>query len=265
MNLVSIDHGRCRRDGTCSAVCPAGLFENDPDGFPQFRADGDQRCIRCGHCVAVCGFEALQHADLPLHEAPLLDSSLQLDQAALDQLLQARRSVREFRTEPVTEALIREAIEAARWAPSAVNRQPVEWLVIQNTAEVRKLAGLVAEYLRGIVEPRYAHYLTMWDQGKDPFLRSAPHLLVIHAPDDWGWSTVDSTIALTQFELAAVARGIGTCWAGFLMRAAVGHPPLREALGIPEGHSVTGALMFGLPRYRYHRIPPRQAARVEWR
>ncbi len=265
MTLVSIDHGRCRRDGLCSAVCPAGLFENDPDGFPQFLADGDQRCIRCGHCVAVCGFEALQHVDLPLHQAPIVDRRLQLDQAALDQLLQARRSIREFKSEPVPEALVKEAIEAARFAPSAVNRQPVEWLVIQDPTEVRQLAGLVVEFLRGVVEPRYAAYIAMWDQGQDPILRSAPHLVVVHAPDDWSWSTVDSTIALTQFELAAVARGIGTCWAGFLMRAAVGHPPLREALGIPTGHSVTGALMYGLPRYRYHRIPPRQAARVTWR
>lgn len=265
MNLVAIDHSRCRRDGACSAVCPAGLFASDPEGFPLFSADGDQRCIRCGHCVAVCGFEALQHAELPLQEAPLLNRSLQLDQAAFDQLLRARRSIREFKSEPVPEALVREAIETARFAPSAVNRQPVEWLVIQDPAEVRKLAGLVVEFLRGIVEPRYAHYITMWDQGKDPILRSAPHLVVVHAPDDWSWSTVDSTIALTQFELAAVARGIGTCWAGFLMRAAEGHPPLREALGIPQGHSVTGALMYGLPRYRYHRIPPRQAARITWK
>ena len=267
MSLVTIDHGLCRRDGACSAVCPIGLFENDAEGFPQFCADGDQRCIRCGHCVAVCGFEALQHADLPLHEAPLLDHSLQLEPAALDQLLQARRSIREFKSEPVPEALVREAIEAARWAPSAVNRQPVEWLVIQNTDEVKKLAGLVVDFLRTLdtLAPRYAAFIEMWDQGKDPILRNAPHLVVVHAPDDWDWSTVDSTIALTQFELAAVARGIGTCWAGFLMRAAVGHPPLRKALGIPEGHSVTGALMFGLPRYRYHRIPPRQAARIEWR
>jgi nitroreductase len=111
----------------------------------------------------------------------------------------------------------------------------------------------------------YTTFIEQWEKGLDPILRNAPHLVIIHAPDDWIWSSADSVIALTQFELAAVARGIGTCWAGFLMRAANGHPPVREALGIPADHSVFGALMFGFPRYRYHRIPARQGARIERR
>jgi nitroreductase/NAD-dependent dihydropyrimidine dehydrogenase PreA subunit len=267
MSLVTIDHTTCRRDGMCSAVCPMGLFDADGDGFPFFREGADQRCIACGHCVAVCPQGAVLHEALSLEESPLIDQALTVSVPALTQLLKSRRSVREFREELVPEALVREAIEAARWAPTAVNRQPLHWLVIQTPSEVKRLAGLVIDYLRSInkLEPRYAPFIELWEQGKDPILRNAPHLVVIHAPDDWIWSSVDSAIALTQFELAAVANGIGTCWAGFLMRAANGYSPLREALGIPEGHSVFGALMYGFPRYRYHRIPPRQAARIEWR
>lgn len=267
MSLVTIDHTICRRDGICSAVCPMGLFELDAEGFPAFRADGDQRCINCGHCVSVCPHSAVHHKALALDDSPIINQNLAVSLPALHQLMKSRRSVREFRNEPVPEALVKEVLETARWAPSAVNRQPVDWLIIQNPAEVRQLAGLVVEFLRTLdtLAPRYAAFIEMWEQGKDPILRNAPHLVVVHAPDDWDWSTVDSTIALTQFELAAVAQGIGTCWAGFLIRAANKHQPLREALGIPSGHSVTGALMYGLPRYRYHRIPPRQAARVTWK
>jgi nitroreductase len=244
-----------------------GLFDVDSDGFPVFGVGAEQRCIACGHCVAVCPHSAVLHQTLPLEDSPLIDHDLTVPVPALNQLLKSRRSVREFREEPVPEALVREAIEAARWAPSAVNRQPVHWLVIRTPAEVRRMAGLVVDYLRqsSKLEPRYAQFIEMWEQGKDPILRNAPHLIVIHAPEEWIWSPVDGAIALTQFELAAVAQGIGTCWAGFLMRAANGYPPLREALGIPGDHSIVGALMFGFPRYRYHRIPPRQAAQVEWR
>jgi len=267
MSLVTIDHATCRRDGMCSAVCPMGLFEVDGEGFPTFRADADKHCIACGHCVAVCTKGAVHHEALPLEESLLIDQDLAVSVPALNQLMKRRRSVREFRAEPVPEALVREAIETARWAPSAVNRQPVDWLVIQTASEVRRLAGLVVDYLRNAskLEPRYAPFIEQWEQGKDPILRNAPHLVVIHAADDWIWSSVDGAIALTQFELAAVANGIGTCWAGFLMRAANGYPPLPEALGIPADHSVFGALMYGFPRYSYHRIPPRQEARVTWR
>jgi len=267
MSLITIDHTTCRRDGMCSSVCPMGLFDQDGDGFPVFRADADERCIACGHCVAVCPLRAVHHETLPLEESDLIDHYLAVSVPALNQLLKSRRSVREFRDEPVPEELVGKAIETARWAPSAVNRQPVHWLVIQTPAEVRRLAGLVIDYLRQIktLEPRYAPYIELWEQGKDPVLRNAPHLVVIHAPDEWIWSSVDSTIALTQFELAAVAQGIGTCWAGFLMRAANGHPPLREALGIPADNSVFGALMYGFPRYHYRAVPPRLEARIEWR
>lgn len=267
MSLVTIDHSTCRRDGMCGAVCPMGLFDVADDGFPVFSDGADQRCIACGHCVAVCPHGAVSHEAVPLEDSPLIDHTLTVPVPALTQLLKSRRSVREFREEPVPEALVREAIDAARWAPSAVNRQPVHWLVIRTPTEVRRLAGQVIDYLRrsSKLEPRYAPFIELWEQGRDPILRNAPHLIVIHALDEWIWSSVDGAIALTQFELAAAAQGIGTCWAGFLMRAANGHPPLREALGIPADHSVFGALMYGFPRYRYHRVPPRQKARIEWR
>jgi nitroreductase/NAD-dependent dihydropyrimidine dehydrogenase PreA subunit len=267
MSLVTIDHSTCRRDGICSEVCPPALFEVDGEGFPVFRAGGDQDCIACGHCVAVCPHGAVLHETLPMKDTLPIDHTLAVSVPALNQLVRSRRSVREFRDEPVPQALVSEIIDVARWAPSAVNRQPVHWLVIQTPAEVKRLAGLVVDYLRqgNKLEPRYTRYIDLWEQGKDPILRNAPHLAVIHAPDEWLWSSVDSTIALTQFELAAVAQGIGTCWAGFLMRAANGHPPLKEALGIPADHSVFGALMYGFPRYRYHRVPPRREAPIQWR
>ncbi|HEX9080072.1 MAG TPA: nitroreductase family protein [Desulfuromonadaceae bacterium] len=264
--MVTIDHGACRRDGACRAVCPMGLFDADDEGFPVFRNGAAKSCIACGHCVAVCPTDALHHGKLPRTDAPLVEPGLTASAAATARLLMSRRSIREFKKEPVPEELIREAIDAARWAPSAVNRQPLHWLVVRSADEVQRLAGLVADHLRAReLGARYAAILALWDQGLDPILRNAPHVVVVHAPDDWPWSTVDCTIALAQFELAAVASGIGTCWAGFLTWAAREHQPLREALGIPQGHSVHGALMLGLPRYQYHRSPPRQEARVEWR
>lgn len=267
MSLITIDHNVCQRDGMCVAVCPLRLFEIDSEGFPVARADADRKCIACGHCVAVCSHDAIRHGNLPLENMALASDGPSIPAPAMGAFLKSRRSIRVFRQEPVPDELIAEAIDTARWAPSAVNHQPVHWLVIRTPGEVRRLAGLVIDYLRQISaqEPRYAAFVKLWEQGIDPVLRNAPHLVVVHAPDDWNWSAVDCAIALTQFELAAVASGVGTCWAGFLMRAANGHPPLKGALGIPDGHSVYGALMYGYPRFFYKRIPPRREARVEWK
>ena len=265
--MLHIDRTRCQRDGLCAAVCPMDIIVTDNEGFPAFRDGGAELCIACGHCAAICPQSALVNEKLPGGAAPAIDPNLGVAPEALAQLLRSRRSIREFRSEPVPRERIEQALDAARWAPSAVNRQPVHWLVIQSPAEVRGLAGLVADFLRqgARVGTRYAAILEQWDQGNDLILRGAPHLVVAHAPQDWAWSAVDCTIALTQFELALVNSGIGTCWAGFLSWAAREYPPLKEALGLPAGHEAYGALMLGLPRYAYPQSPPRQPAQVEWR
>lgn len=141
----------------------------------------------------------------------------------------------------------------------------MHWLVVHNPTEVHRLAGLVAEFLRGSnIGASYANIVELWDQGYDPILRGAPHLVIAHAAADWSWSETDCHIAMTQFELLATADGLGTCWAGFLIRAAELYPPLKESLGLPEGHAVCAALMLGLPQYRYRQAPPRQELRIAW-
>jgi len=266
MSLVTINHNNCRRDGSCRAVCPLDLFTLDGEGFPAFREGADSSCLACGHCVAVCPQDAVQHGRISQADSPLIDRSLELQPGALVQLLKSRRSTREFRKEPVSDETIKTLIDATRWAPTAVNRQSIRWLVVRNAAEVNHLASMVIDWLRQSGgASRYASFIDPWEQGRDMILRGAPHLAVTFAPNDWNWSQVDCAIALTNFEIAAVAHDIGSCWAGLLMWAAREHTPLREALGIPTEHEVYGAMMFGFPKYQYRRIPYRHEARVEWR
>ena len=77
-------------------------------------------------------------------------------------------------------------------------------------------------------------------------------------------ASIDSSIALATFDLAANAAGLGCCWAGFFMVAANTYPALKEELGLPEGQQVYGALMLGYPKYRYQRIPTRLPAGIAW-
>lgn len=267
MGLVSIDRELCNRDGKCIAVCPLGLFDKSSEGFPEFRQEDREKCFACGHCVAVCDKDALHHASLTVEDAPLIGSIPTASAAETFNLIKSRRSVREFGKAPVSDALIEEAIDAARWAPSAANQQPCHWLVIRNAAEIKRLAGNVVDGLRNARDrgPLYSSIVEKWDKGEDLVLWNAPCLVVVHASDEWPWSPVDCAIALTQFELAAWAEGLGCCWSGLLMWMAREFPPVKEALNLPEGHGVHGALMVGWPRYAYHRSPPRAEARITWR
>jgi nitroreductase len=76
---------------------------------------------------------------------------------------------------------------------------------------------------------------------------------------------VDPFIALSFLDVAAPALGLGTCWAGYLMAAIPQSPPLKEALGLSEAVTSLAAMMVGYPKYRYHRLPPRNEPQIAWR
>ena len=47
-------------------------------------------------------------------------------------LILSRRSIRQFRTEPVSQDILRDIVNAGRLAPSAANRQPLEFIVVDE-------------------------------------------------------------------------------------------------------------------------------------
>ncbi len=56
-----------------------------------------------------------------------------------------RRSVRSFVPEPVSDDVVKEVLEAARWAPSAQNRQEWAFVVIRDKEVKKKIMDVVIE------------------------------------------------------------------------------------------------------------------------
>lgn len=259
MDFIEVDATRCKGDGLCVMVCPSGCLEADDRGGPV--AVDPAMCNACGHCVAVCPHDALTHSRVAAAE---VRENLPAwpDAAVVDAMLRGRRSIRAYKDKPVARAVLAELIDVARYAPTASNVQEVGWIVTDDPAKVRELAGLTAAFFTANgARPKYT---AMWDRGLDYFLRGAPALAVSYVPADAPFGAADCGIALTFMELAAVARGLGTCWAGLLTHAAKHSAPLREALGLPQGMVVEGGLMLGYPKVRYAGVPPRNPARLAW-
>ena len=265
MAMITIDRTRCKKDGVCAAECPFSLISlTGEDGFPEIRPAAARLCIQCGHCVAVCPHDALSLAGMNREDFQPIGYGSPPTLKKVGQLLTGRRSIRTYEQQSIPRPHIEQLLDLCRWAPSAKNKQPVHWLVVENPEEVQHLAGLVVDWLR--TTANYPGIVTAWDQDKDMVLHHAPHLLVAHAHTDSLKPEIDCTIALTYFDLAAASCDIGTCWAGILMSAAIaGHQPLLDALALPEGHRPYGAMIFGYPRFPYFKIPPRKEARVIWR
>lgn len=272
--LFTIDQEKCRHDGICAAECPGQLiFIDEKNQLPTAIDRAEKACLRCGHCVAVCPYDAFCLNTMAPEKCTPVDSQRLPDAEQAKLFLTARRSIRTYLKKPVDRATLAEIIDFARYAPTAVNTQPVNWLVFEDPQAVKRLAGLVIDWMRqvAVAEPQLAKTMNLpalisdWDGGKDRICRGAPHLIVAHAPIALASSQSSCTIALTYLELAAFAKGLGACWAGFFHRAANAYAPIQEALQLPNGHQCFGAMLIGYPQYAYHRIPLRKKAAITWR
>jgi nitroreductase len=70
--------------------------------------------------------------------------------AVLSNLLRARRSVRDFRPDPIPDALLGEVLEDANWAPSWSNTQPYRIAIASGELKERLKRELLARYDAGI-------------------------------------------------------------------------------------------------------------------
>ncbi len=104
-----------------------------------------------------------------------------------------------------------------------------------------------------------------WETGIDTICRGAPHVIVAHALKEFPPAQAACTIAMTHLELAAPSFGLGACWAGYFNAASTMWPPMQKALGLAEGDTSFGSMMIGYPKYKYHRLPLRNEARITWR
>jgi len=262
MAHIDIDLSLCNKDGLCISECPAMLLSRGADRFPVVAADAAERCILCGHCVAVCPTGALTLAGKGAADLTPLDPALDISPEAAEQFLRSRRSVRRFSNKPVEPELVRRCLDTARYAPSGVNTQPVRWVVASDPDLLVALVDLTAKSLRRL--PYFMPYLNAWERGEDMILRSAPQLVVAHASKVGMDNTTNCVIALAHFELAAHALGLGTCWAGLFTLAAGRGKAIASALCIPENHKIYGALMLGRPRYGFKRLPERKQPSVRF-
>jgi nitroreductase len=146
--------------------------------------------------------------------------------------IKGRRSVRAFTKKPVSDEEITKLIDAARWAPSAGNIQPWEFVIVRD-AKVKH--GLSAAAL---------------DQ---TFIEEAPVVIVVCADQLQSGSGYGSrganlyclqdTAAATQnILLAAHAMGLAACWVG-----AFQEEEARKVLNVPSGIRPVAIVPVGHP------------------
>lgn len=142
------------------------------------------------------------------------------------ELLKSRRSIRKYKDKPVEEEKIERCLEAARWAPSASNRQPWEFLIVRDE-DIRKRLSEIHPYAKFVAEsPVVFVPLT------NPELHSKYHMS-------------DTALATLQYMLEAHSLGLGTCWAGVIGSSI--EDEIKELLEVTDDLHVLAIVATGYP------------------
>jgi nitroreductase/NAD-dependent dihydropyrimidine dehydrogenase PreA subunit len=274
MSFITVNQEKCNHDGICVAECSTRIIRMDSkEDYPSPTPDFKNICLKCGHCVTVCPTGALSLDWLSPKDCKPIKQELAVTPEQAEQFLRGRRSIRAFKEKTVPRPILEKLLEIACSAPSAKNQQPWHWIVVQETAEVRRLAGMIIDWMRTVIQSNpeaaetmgFTRAVACWDEGYEHICRGAPHVIVAHADKNWRFGAEDCTLALSLLDLYATSLGLGACWGGYFYKAVNAYPPLFEALGLPSDHLAFGAMMVGYPKFKYQRIPIRNRPRVAWK
>jgi nitroreductase/NAD-dependent dihydropyrimidine dehydrogenase PreA subunit len=262
----------CTGCGLCAFACPWKLIALPGGAAPAFRENVAEHCNLCGHCEAVCPTGAMAVADQRLQPACSHATVSDIDPIRLGGYLRMRRSIRSYREDPVLPATLTRVMDIVRFAPSGRNRQDVQWLIIHDTDELRRLTRIAMEWMRDqSAGTRFAERFNVagmvraWEKGQDPLLLHAPHLVVAHVAPGNPVARTNAIIALTHLDIVAPSFNLGACWGGIFMLAVECCDRLKRELGLPPQHVPVHCLMLGYPAIRYQRPPKRNAAGITWR
>jgi len=137
------------------------------------------------------------------------------------EFMKNRRSIRSFQNTPIAEDAIEMLLEAARWTPSASNRQPWEFIVIKDKELLENVASNAMF-------------------GK--FVKRAPLAIAIVGKKNVSpnWYVIDTSLVSMNMMLMAWSLGIGTCWIGSMDREKA-----KEILKLNEDDYLLTILPFG--------------------
>ena len=145
-----------------------------------------------------------------------ITSAIAQEQNAALETIHARKSVRTYTNEPVSQEQVETLLRAAMAAPSGMNLQPWRFVVVTDEAIKEKLAG-----------------------GFNKMIAKAPVAIVVCGKttrktggENRNW-TADCAAATENLLLAAEAVGLGAVWTACYPYEDRMNPAI-EALGLPE-------------------------------
>jgi nitroreductase len=158
----------------------------------------------------------------------------------------ARRAVRAYTSGAVEEETIRSLLRAAVQAPSAMNRQPWLFAVVEDRARLRRYSERAKAMLLEAKDAKTSHYAAMLRDPSFNIFYDAGCLVAIGVGETTAYSAADCWLAASNLMLGARDRGLGTCCIGFAIPI-LNTPDVKAELGFPRDGAVIAPIILGHP------------------
>lgn len=189
-----------------------------------------------------------------------------MDYEDLLELIKNTRSIRRFRPEPIPDEYVDKIIEAGRWAPSAGNSQPWEFIVVKEQELKDKIVQILIEQnafsakMELTREPEQRFYGQVFSPPERLYYREAPVFIIVCGDPrteeayplnillQRGETMFISSLAnaFLYMHMAAAALGLGSQWLSH-----TGTPfaqcLIKDLLGIPRELVLYDMLVVGYP------------------
>lgn len=163
-------------------------------------------------------------------------------------LIISRRTIREFLDKPVRRDLLDRFVNAGRLAPQAANRQPLEFVIVDDPGMCAKMFPLV----------KLAGYLD-WKPGPDRMPRAYIAIVANGNLQKAMWVAYDTALASGNICLAAWEEGIGSCLIGAFDKVKV-----AGLLRVPHNYDLPLLVALGYPAHKSC-IEEMDGDRIEYR
>ena len=179
--------------------------------------------------------------------------------ADFSELLNKRRSIRDYEERVVPLDLIKEIIRDSCLAPSSGNGQPWRFIIINNKEWIKKLSDESKKNLLSSIETNpdasVKQYETILRDKHFNVFYNAPSLVFIGGSEKVRSLQVDCALAACYFMFSACERGLGTFWVG--LGSNIRNPEIREHIRMPKDYRIVAPVVVGYPR----NIPGKPEAR----
>jgi nitroreductase len=143
--------------------------------------------------------------------------------------IRTRRSVRKYKKDLIPQEKIEKILEAGRWAPSANNSQPWEFIILTDPKVREELASVLT----------WGKFLAQATLG----------IAVIVDPKASNHPIEDGAVATYSMLLATHALGIGGCW----IDPSVNEERIKEILSVPKEKKPLSVISLGYPDEAPHK------------